>query len=226
MRDRIKNVLSNLKNVQEDLLALSDDLWLEIDHNYNAAIERGVAFKKDFNLCNAEFTQSANKISKLIQDYTNTSLYVEDKSENIYSGKREKERLIKELNRKEPHTLNEDFKYKRPYGFVLQDTPYKNKLTWSEIYLQICTHLQKENPSLFETLDSDPKHISNRNNKYFSKSPNELRSPQKCGPSIHVEMNLSANQIRNSIKRLLNTYKIDYSELTIYLREDRDAQNA
>jgi hypothetical protein len=223
MQNKVKNILSNLKSVQEDLLALSDDLWLDIDHNDSEAMNKGVAFKNEFNTCNSEFTNAANNISELIQDYTKTPLYHEDKPEKDLQRISEKERIIKELNYKDPHSLHEDFKYKRPYGFVIQGSPYKNKVTWSELYLQLCSYLQSSNQSLFHSLDTDPDHISNRKNKYFSLNTSELRNSQKCGNSIYVEMNLSANQIRDSIKRLLKTFDVPTDQFTIYLREDRDA---
>lgn len=223
MKVRIKNILSNLKSVEEDLLALSDDLWLEIDHNDNESIKQGVAFKSDFNQCNSEFTELANRLSRLIQNYTNTHLYAEEEKKNVVHTRSESERIIKELNNKEPHLLGEDFKYKRPFGFVLEDSAYKNMRTWSEIYIKIGTYLQTKDSAIFSSLENDPQHISNRNNKYFSRKQGDLRSAHKCGPSIYMEMNLSANQIRDSIVRLLKTYKIKESKLTIYLREDRDA---
>jgi hypothetical protein len=37
MRQRIQSILTNLEAVGEDLLALSDDIWLNIDHNDNEA---------------------------------------------------------------------------------------------------------------------------------------------------------------------------------------------
>lgn len=223
MKERIKNILSNLKNVQEDLLALSDDLWLEIDHNDNKSIENGVQFKSEFNESNKQFTEAANSLSELIQSHTNTPLYQQEERRVNQPASSENDRIIKELNKKEPHSLTEDFKYKRPYGFVLKETPYKNKLTWSELYMQFCTHLRNTDQNIFSSLESNQDHISNRNNKYFSSQPSDLRSPQKCGSSMYVEMNLSANQIRDSIKRLLKTFNIKYTDLTIYLREDRDA---
>lgn len=33
MMDRIRNILQRLEQTREDLLALSDDIWLSIDHN-------------------------------------------------------------------------------------------------------------------------------------------------------------------------------------------------
>jgi hypothetical protein len=226
MKERIKSILSNLKNVQEDLLALSDDLWLEIDHNYNEAIDNGVQFKSEFNENNRRFSDAANSLSTLIQNHTNTPLYQQEEGQYRQVSSVENERIIKELNNKEPHNLTEDFKYKRPYGFVLSGIPYKNKVTWSELYIQLCTHLLNTDQKIFNTLESNQDHISNRNNKYFSSNSSELRSSQKCGSSTYVEMNLSANGIRDSIKRLLKTYNIKANDLSIYLREDRDAERA
>lgn len=223
MKERIKSILSNLKNVQEDLLELSDDLWLEIDHNDNEEIANRVRFKSEFNENNSRFSDAANSLSDLIQNHTKTTLYQQDKIKNRQLPSVENERIIKELNNKEPHNLTEDFKYKRPYGFILSGTPYKNKVTWSELYIQLCTHLLSIDQNIFNTLESNQDHISNRNNKYFSSNPSELRSPQQCGSSTYVEMNLSANSIRDSIKRLLKTYNIKANDLSIYLREDRDA---
>jgi hypothetical protein len=223
MKERIKSILSNIKNVQEDLLELSDDLWLEIDHNDNEAIANRVRFKSEFNENHRRFSDAANSLSELIQNHTNTPLYQQEKVKNRQLSSIENERIIKELNNKEPHNLTEDFKYKRPYGFVLSGTPYKNKVTWSELYIQLCTHLLNIDQNIFNTLESNQDHITKRNHKYFSSNPSELRSPQQCGSSTYVEMNLSANSIRDSIKRLLKTYKIKTNDLSIYLREDRDA---
>jgi len=100
---------------------------------------------------------------------------------------------------------------------------YTNKLTWSEVYTQICTYLQRKDSGTFSALENNYDHISNRNNKYFSSDPSDLRSPQKCGPLIYIEMNLSANSIRDSIRKLLSTFGIPESKIRIYLREDRDA---
>lgn len=222
MKERIKKILSNLKNVQEDLLALSDDLWLEIDHNDNEAIDNGVLFKSEFNKNNKKFSDTANSLSELIQNHTNTPLYQQVESKERQLSSIENERIIKELNNKEPHNITEDFKYKRPYGFVLTGTPYTNKVTWSELYIQLCTHLLNTDENIFNSLENNQDHISNRNNKYFSSNPSDLRSSQKCGSSTYVEMNLSANSIRDSIQRLLKTYNINQADLSIYLREDRD----
>jgi len=49
MTDRIRSILKQLEQTREDLLALSDDIWLSIDHNDSQALEDGVAFNKHYN---------------------------------------------------------------------------------------------------------------------------------------------------------------------------------
>ncbi len=44
MTDRIRDILEQLEQVREDLLALSDDIWNSIDHNDDQALDEGVAF--------------------------------------------------------------------------------------------------------------------------------------------------------------------------------------
>lgn len=47
--DRTREILHDLEAVRENLLALSDDIWLSIDHNDPDALEAGVEFKRAFN---------------------------------------------------------------------------------------------------------------------------------------------------------------------------------
>jgi hypothetical protein len=44
IRQRIQSILSNLDAVGEDLLALSDDIWLNIDYKDSDAVAKGAAF--------------------------------------------------------------------------------------------------------------------------------------------------------------------------------------
>ena len=48
-------------------------------------------------------------------------------------------------------------------------------------------------------------------------------SHQEVVPGLFAEVNLSANHLRNLIRDLLKTFQIPETEITIYLRQDRDA---
>ncbi|MBK1704872.1 hypothetical protein [Halochromatium glycolicum] len=51
----VRSILEQLEQMPEDLLALSDDIWLSIDHNDSQTLEEGVAFKKQYNAKVAAF---------------------------------------------------------------------------------------------------------------------------------------------------------------------------
>ncbi|WP_201215073.1 hypothetical protein [Halochromatium roseum] len=43
MMDRIRSILEQLEQTRDDLLALSDDIWLSIDHNDLTLVTRNTA---------------------------------------------------------------------------------------------------------------------------------------------------------------------------------------
>ena len=50
----------------------------------------------------------------------------------------------------------------------------------------------------------------------------ELRLASLIGDGIHAEINLSANMVRDLIRRLLVTFEIPADRLQAFLRQDRD----
>ncbi len=70
MRERIQSILTNLEVVGEDLLALFDDIWLNIDHNDSDAVAKGAEFKIAFNKDVGEFQSVAARLSALVEDFT------------------------------------------------------------------------------------------------------------------------------------------------------------
>ena len=227
MKDRIKKILTNIESVKEDLLALSDDIWLSIEHNDSQALQRGVEFKAAYNECMTVFTLDSERLSSLIQNFTEVAVDPEEVTapeKDEITTNQDRERLIRELNPHIPHTLNEDFRYKRPLGFILEGEPYVPRNTWSQVYSSVCKHLAKKSPDLFDELPENPDFKSTHGNRSFSRSDQQLREGKDVGMGIYAEFNLNANQLRDSIKGLLDYFKVPHGHFTAYLREDRDSQ--
>jgi hypothetical protein len=116
MPDRTREILEDLEAVRENLLALSDEIWQSIDHNDPEGLEEGVRFKRAYNEKMAAFDTLASELSAMVQQFTSVRLGEheeiggEDESENV--------RIIQALNQEEPHSIDEDFTFKRPYGFM------------------------------------------------------------------------------------------------------------
>lgn len=218
---RTRHILEDLEAVRENLLALSDDVWLSIDHNDPAALEAGVEFKRAFNEKAAAFDVVASDLSAIVQRYTSVSL--EEAEESGGSDRAANERIIAELNREEPHALGEDFTYKRPHGFILEGKGTTGITTWQRMYELVCRQLFEQDSARFRGLGDDAEFISNRGHHTVTPHPDTLRKPLAVGSDLFIEANLSANGIRDVLRKLLAAYDIPIESLKIFLRQDRDA---
>jgi hypothetical protein len=81
----------------------------------------------------------------------------------------------------------------------------------------------RRDPGRFHALPDDPDFISNRGNRSFARDPGELRSASLIGDGIHAEINLSANMVRDQVRRPLTAFEIPPGRLQMFMRQDRDA---
>lgn len=172
----------------------------------------------------AAFDRTASDLSVLVQQFTDVQLEPTVSEEAKPRSAAANERLIKELDKEEAHSLAEDFRYKRPYGFVLQRRAFKDIVTWRRVFELVCRVLQEKDSRKFNALPDNPDFISTHGKSYFARKPELVRSPSKLAPNVYAEVNLSANNIRDRIRDLLKTFDIPENEMIIYLREDRDAE--
>ena len=215
---RVKRILEELAQTNEDLLALADDIWLSIDHNDNEALQEGVSFKAEYNEKVAAFDQLSSEISKLVEGYMGLDLEVETEAASESNAN---QRIIKALDKHQKHSLDENFTYKKPFGFSIEGKGYQNVGKWKLMYFQTLKYLCKEKDNFRDILDAK-EFRSNRGNKDFSSTPTDLRIGQLVSDGIYAETNLSANQIRDRIKKLLKFFDIPIDSFVIYLKEDRD----
>jgi len=219
VKERVQQILTDLERTQENLLALSDDIWLSIDHNNSQALQKGVEFKLAFNDKLDRFNQINSEISNLIQQFTN----VHTEPVNVANkGTAEHERIIRELDSTQSHTIDENLTYKRPYGFKFQEQAYININTWRHLYELFCKQLAAKDITYFKDFIESPDAKNSRGGALFSSEPTKLRSALKIASDIYTEGNLSANSIRDRIKSLLIAFEIPSQEILLYLREDRN----
>lgn len=218
---RTRQILNDLEAVRENLLALSDDIWLSIDHNDPQALDAGVAFKRAYNTKAAAFDQIASELSTLVQQYT--SVRLEEAEQTGLDNGEQNARIVAELNREQPYTLDENFTYKRPHGFVLDGRGTTGITTWQRLYELVCQQLLSRDESRFRGLENHPEFVSNRGHHTITGDATSLRKPLALGSGLFIEANLSANGIRDVIRRLLEVFDIPTDRMQVFLREDRDA---
>jgi len=208
-----------LNTLNEYLLSLPEDILLNIDPRDNKSIEKGFTFIKEFNDSVSQFTINSNRVETQIKKYFSINPEEEDvQRENIQDNKN----LIKELNNLPNHTLDENFTYKRPFGFVLGNLAYKGVKTWKNLYVLFLKELKNRDSQRFARLTDEEKFVSRRGNPLFSRKKEEVRVAEQLDSGFYLEVNLSANHIRNSIKDLLEYFGINYKEMKIYFRQDSD----
>ena len=222
MTDRTRRILEDLAAVRENLLALSDDIWLSIDHNDPESLEEGVAFKRTYNEKLGAFDSLATELSTLIQQFTSVNLASEEQTGG--DSESENRRIIQELDREEPHSLDENFTYKRPHGFILLGRGTTGITTWRRLFELLCLQLLQHDPQQFRSLVDHPDFISSRGHHSLSCTGDPLRSALQLENDLLTEINLSVNSIRDTTRRILDSFGIPVADLKIFLREDRDAR--
>ncbi len=221
---RTRRILEDLEAVRENLLALSDDIWLSIDHNDPQTLDEGVEFKRSYNAKAAAFDQAASELSALVQQYTSVRL---EAAEQTGGDDRERnERIVAELNREEPHALDEDFTYKRPHGLIFDGQATTGITTWLRIYELVCRQLLARDANRFRALFDHPDFVSNRGHHTVTTDGGSLRKALSVGDGLFVESNLSANGIRDVMRILLAAFEIPADRLSIFLRQDRNVGRA
>ena len=218
---RTRKILEDLEAVRENLLALSDDIWWSIDHNDPDALEAGVEFKRAYNAKAAAFDAVASELSALVQQYTSVRLQEAEKTGG--TDRVENERIVAELNRDQPHRLEEDFTYKRPHGFILDGQGTTGITTWQRVYELVLQRLYDRDADRFRGLCANPDFTTNRGNPTVTTEPARLRKALEVRPGLFVESNLSANGIRDILRRVLTAFAFPSDQLLIFLRQDRDA---
>lgn len=233
MFERVNEVLRELERVRESMLMLSDDIWLGIDHNDNGEVQKGCDFKLAYNEKMTAFDKLSEELTLLVQGYTNLDPFdlpapihgkdTGDTEEDSRAEQSVNDRIVRELDRAERHELGEDFRYKKPYGFVLKGTAVKDLVTWRKMLQAMCKILSHIDMDVFLALPESDTFVSSHGLRYISRDSNDLRLASAISDDIFVEANLSANNTRDLMVKLLDEFGIESSELSIYLRQDRDA---
>lgn len=124
-----------------------------------------------------------------------------------------------------PHTLYEDFTHTKACGFEFCGVRYETK-NMRGVLVALCEILVMEDKNKMQNFVHDPT-MKGRKVSYFSNHmiiEDDIVKNEKIGDSeIYVWINLSCNQIRNVIRRVIKKYNYKLNDFKIYLRADYTA---
>lgn len=117
------------------------------------------------------------------------------------------------------YNLYSDFTYKKPAAFVFMGKKYQ-VAKWKQMFTKTCEVLCERNSKLFYSFVGDES-LNGRKRIYFSSEQKDLRDPRLVPKTnVYIETNMSANQIRNTIIKMLEKYDISRSTFQVYLCKD------
>ena len=223
---RAQIILNDLESTRGNLTELRDDIWLSIDNSDNDAVKQGTEFHLAYNTQLGSFEEIASELSAMVQQFMGIHTEVQIIETTVSDDSPTGQRIVKELDRSQAHSLNEVFVYKRPCAFRLKDKVYTGVRTWRRLYEKVLSLLAGMDPELFKGLPENPRFKTTHGNQYFVREPGGVHTSLELHDGVYAWVCLSATQVRNRIKRLLVTFGIAEDEFVVYLREDRDAGRA
>lgn len=224
--NRIRAILTDLEDVRESLLVLSDDIWLSIEHNNPEALDQGYQFKKEYNNKVVDFNRLATELSSLIEQFTHVEVETPISSSDVPEvpvaqltpEQQEQQRIIRQLDRQIAHSLDEEFTYTKPYGFMLGDYAVANVGTWRRLYRLFWDHVSNTNGARVAELAA-----KYRLGVVVATERAYCREPVAIAGGYYVDGWLSAKAMTACLRNALYSLDINPDEMKIYLREYRNA---
>lgn len=178
-----------------------------------------------------EMLISIDKVQNTLDEYINLLQLeeeVEDKLiENENASSEEKDLPDYDSLRVDqniPYTLYDDYTHKRPAAFEIFGSRYDAK-DWKEVFVKTSEALAARDCTKFSSFVEDTS-MQGRKVPYFCNDPKLIRSPRKIkGTEIYVMTNMSANQVRNVIERMLRKYGIKIIDYKLFLKADYTARH-
>lgn len=115
---------------------------------------------------------------------------------------------------------NVDVTGRAPREIVILDEIFKVS-TWKSFFITICKQMYEYDSKMFESL---AKHhdFQGRTKRIISSNPNELRKAEKISDSLYIETNLSANDILNYSKLVIEKFEGMDNEISYTLAANED----
>ncbi len=207
-----------------DLLSLALDGLLSSTNTTIAEFHKNKDFDKGMELW--EFSKSVAEIQEEINEYStliSIDAEIDEEEPEEEPDEIEEQRTIPNysdyaVDSSIPHTLYEDFTHKKAVAFLFNNKRHPAK-DWKDVLLQTCDLLAEIDAAKFSEFINDPG-MRGRKISYFSKKHVDRKNAKMKNIDIYVWTNLSANSIRNLIRKLLKKFNIKLTNYYVYLRAD------
>ena len=200
-KEKIRNLYNSIIDIHQKLLSLPKDILSSIDPQDIEGLEKTVKFLKIFNNNLEDFTEATKKIIENLKEYL--SPIPESEPPGTYGVL----------------SLYDNFTFKKPNGFILEGFTYKGVYTWKYWYIKVLEVLKEINAEKFNNLPEEELFFSRRGKSLFTRNKNELRVAERVN-GFYTEVNLSANDLRKIVIKLLKHFSINPDDMKVYIKRN------
>ena len=218
--DKAKDIgesISLLNIVLDELLnKIEQDMHIALNDKKYSIANNCLKLHEYINEVYEENTETIEYIDSITSEETDDAVAVElsEAEENTIPNYDDYK-----VDQSVPHTLYEDFEFKRPVKFKLRENIVEAN-TWHRVLLETCEILYMIDEKIFTSFIHD-KNMNGKKRNYFSLTKDNIRKPKKLeGGDVYIETNLSANSIKQIIIKMLKKYQIKLSDFVVYYRAD------
>ena len=179
----------------------------------------------------SRIAESCQQISEISIRIENAIALMEVKTSNkeiVFEGNTNIEKKISsrkpidyadfDVDNMEPHTLDEDFEYKKICGFEINGIRFEVS-SWQDALIQLCSYLYNIDGNKMLGFVDDP-YFKRRKVSYFMKESVPRRNKIIPGTNLYVWVNNNANTLVRLMRDMLVRYLISPETMTLYLRRD------
>ena len=179
----------------------------------------------------SQIAESCQQISEISIRIENAIALMEVKPSNkeiVFEGNTNIEKKISsrkpidyadfDVDNMEPHTLDEDFEYKKICGFEINGIRFEVS-SWQDALIQLCSYLYNIDGNKMLGFVDDP-YFKRRKVSYFMKESVPRRNKIIPGTNLYVWVNNNANTLVRLMRDMLVRYLISPETMTLYLRRD------
>lgn len=179
----------------------------------------------------SQIAESCQQISEISIRIENAIALMEVKPSNkeiVFEGNANIEKKISsrkpidyadfDVDNMEPHTLDEDFEYKKICGFEINGIKFEVS-SWQDALIQLCSYLYNIDGNKMLGFVDDP-YFKRRKVSYFMKESVPRRNKIIPGTNLYVWVNNNANTLVRLMRDMLVRYLISPETMTLYLRRD------
>ena len=228
----LEELINVFKSIKQDLSEESEALFASFDffvRNFNDITDI-VNKRLQHKISNRDYDDNYIQYAKLLENTYQILTSIDSKfqaEEKNYSTPLKITKTIVsnqnkinyddyKIDNMKPHSLNEIYTNKRPFGYRFLDSNIIEANTWQKIYIGICEKLIYLDENKF----NDLKNIIKGKKPYISEKEYLLRKPFKVSNGLYIETNQSANDLIKNIIKIITKYSFSIEDVEIYLYAD------